>query len=125
MTAGMPRFSPRHVSRSARVALVVLLIGLVPVSVDALSQHAAASTSAHKQLDASLENAASAEVESLGAEFDKARALDLAAAQNPAFTNFYALPGSRSERIGQGGTVVDDINDSLMYLERKVYPDSI
>jgi hypothetical protein len=107
------------------VALVVLAIGLVPVSVDALSQHAAASKSAHKQLDASLANAAAAEVESLGAEFDKARALDLAAAQNSAFTTFYSLPGSRAERIARGGTVVNEINDVLIYLERKVYPDSI
>ena len=115
----------RSLSRSTRVAFVVLLIGLVPVSVIAFVQHAAAAKATHRQLDESLANAAAAEAESLGAEFDKGRALDLTVAQNPAFTDLYALPGSLSDRIVRGGPVLDNVNAALTYLERSVYPDSI
>jgi diguanylate cyclase (GGDEF)-like protein len=54
----------------------------------------------------------------------KASSIILITANNPAFAGFYEIPGSRAAKVIAGGSVVDDINQALGYLE-ELYPDSI
>ena len=54
----------------------------------------------------------------------QARTSILLTAQNPAFTQFYALPGDRRDRVTSGADAVRWANAALAYLE-KLYPDRI
>jgi diguanylate cyclase (GGDEF)-like protein len=54
----------------------------------------------------------------------RAASIILITAHNPAFGDFYQLPGDRAARVSAGGNVVDEANDALGYLEQ-LYPDSI
>jgi hypothetical protein len=56
--------------------------------------------------------------------FSRARSIDLLTANNPAFGDFYALPGDRAAKIRAGGPVLDKTNRALGYLE-ELFPDSI
>ncbi|MGH2814010.1 MAG: diguanylate cyclase domain-containing protein, partial [Actinomycetota bacterium] len=71
-----------------------------------------------------LANTASAQAQVLEDYFERARSIDLLTANNPAFGDFYALPGSRAAKVRRGGPVLDKANRALGYLE-ELFPDSI
>jgi diguanylate cyclase (GGDEF)-like protein len=106
-----------------RFSLSVLLVAicLLPVGIGS-------GTSAHSHakaaLDGALANTASAQAQVLEDYFARARSIDLLTANNPAFQDFYALPGSRAAKIRAGGPVLDKANEALGYLE-ELFPDSI
>jgi hypothetical protein len=85
-------------------------------------------TSAHSHavaaLDGALANTAAAQAQVLEDYFSRARSIDLLTANNPAFGDFYALPGDRAAKIRAGGPVLDKTNRALGYLE-ELFPDSI
>jgi hypothetical protein len=64
-------------------------------------------TSAHSHavaaLDGALANTAAAQAQVLEDYFSRARSIDLLTANNPAFGDFYALPGDRAAKIRAGG----------------------
>jgi diguanylate cyclase (GGDEF)-like protein len=106
-----------------RFSLSVLLVAicLLPVGIGS-------GTSAHSHavaaLDGALRNTVSAEAQVLEDYFARAQSIDLLTANNPAFQDFYQLPGDRAAKIRRGGPVLDKANRALGYLER-LYPDSI
>ena len=106
-----------------RFSLSVLLVAicLLPVGIGS-------GTSAHSHavaaLDGALANTAAAQAQVLEDYFARARSIDLLTADNPAFQEFYALPGSRAAKIRVGGPVLDKANQALGYLE-ELFPDSI
>src|SRR5688572_20175733 len=106
-----------------RVSLSVLLVAicLLPVGIGS-------GTSAHSHaraaLDGALANTASAQAQVLEDYFARARSINLLTANNPAFQEFYQLPGSRAAKIRSGRPVLDEANEALGYLE-ELFPDSI
>jgi diguanylate cyclase (GGDEF)-like protein len=106
-----------------RFSLSVLLVAicLLPVGIGS-------GTSAHSHavaaLDGALANTASAQAQVLEDYFARARSIDLLTANNPAFQDFYELPGSRAAKVRRGGPVLDKANEALGYLE-ELFPDSI
>jgi diguanylate cyclase (GGDEF)-like protein len=106
-----------------RFSLSVLLVAicLLPVGIGS-------GTSAHSHaaaaLDGALANTASAQAQVLEDYFSRARSIDLLTANNPAFQDFYELPGSRAAKVRRGGPVLDKANEALGYLE-ELFPDSI
>jgi diguanylate cyclase (GGDEF)-like protein len=106
-----------------RFSLSVLLVAicLLPVGIGS-------GTSAHSHavaaLDGALANTTSAQAQMLEDYFTRARSIDLLTANNPAFQDFYRLPGSRAAKIRAGGPVLDKANQALGYLE-ELFPDSI
>ena len=106
-----------------RFSLSVLMVAicLLPVGIGS-------GTSAHSHavaaLDGALANTASAQAQVLEDYFSRARSIDLLTANNPAFQDFYRLPGSRTAKIRAGGPVLNKANQALGYLER-LFPDSI
>jgi signal transduction histidine kinase len=104
--------------------LLVLAIGLVPLSIgDALVRHSASSRE-RAELDASLANTASAQTAALSNYFERARSIILLTSQNPVFRDFYTAPGERAAKVLRGGPLIDRVNEGLLYLER-LYPVSI
>jgi diguanylate cyclase (GGDEF)-like protein len=75
-------------------------------------------------LDGALANTASAQAQVLEDYFSRAQSIDLLTAHNPAFQDFYALPGSRLAKLRRGGPVPAKVNRALGYLER-LFPTSI
>ena len=106
-----------------RFSFTVLLVAicLLPVGIGS-------GTSAHSHavaaLDGALANTATAQAQVLEDYFSRARSIDLLTANNPAFRDFYALPGSRAAKVRAGGPVLDKANEALGYLEQ-LFPDSI
>jgi diguanylate cyclase (GGDEF)-like protein len=106
-----------------RFSLSVLLVAICQLPVGIGS-----GTSAHSHavaaLDGALANTAAAQAQVLEDYFSRARSIDLLTANNPAFGDFYALPGSRVAKIRAGGPVLNKTNRALGYLE-ELFPDSI
>ena len=106
-----------------RFSLPMLLVGicLLPVGIGSgMSAHSHAMAG----LDGALANTASAEVQLLEDYFSRAQSIDLLTANNPAFRDFYDLPGSRAAKVRSGGPVLDKVNRALGYLEQ-LFPASI
>jgi diguanylate cyclase (GGDEF)-like protein len=106
-----------------RFSLSVLLVAicLLPVGI---GSGASAHSHAKADLDGALANTAAAQAQVLEDYFSRARSIDLLTANNPAFQDFYELPGSRAAKIRAGGPVLDEANQALGYLE-ELFPDSI
>jgi diguanylate cyclase (GGDEF)-like protein len=106
-----------------RVSFSVLLVAicLLPVGI---GSGASAHSHAKAALNGSLANTASAQAQVLEDYVSRARSIDLLTANNPAFQDFYALPGSRAAKVRAGGPVLDKANEALGYLE-ELFPDSI
>src|ERR687890_2054351 len=106
-----------------RFSFTVLLaaICLLPVGIGS-------GTSAHSHavaaLNGALANTASAQAQVLEDYFSRAESIELLTANNPAFRQFYQTPGDRAAKIRAGGTVLDQANEALGYLE-ELFPDSI
>jgi signal transduction histidine kinase len=119
-----PLVVERKASRLVRVMLLVLAIGLVPLSIgDALVRQSAASHE-REELDASLTSTVSAQTAALSNYFERARSIILLTGQNPAFHDFYAAPGSRLAKVRGDDPLHGEVNDALLYLEQ-LYPTSI
>jgi len=101
----------------AVVAVVVLLVLLVAATV---VEHQEAVERERREL--AFEAREQAQV--LTNYFARARSLTQVMARNPAFREFYELPGTRMERIRRNGSVVRETQASLAYLE-ELFPDSI
>src|SRR3989442_11225243 len=109
----------RRVPRSAWVVvLLVLGIGLVPLGLGATALQAKDRQHQRAVLDRSLAAEVTAQVSVLDSYFERARAVTLLTAQNPAFRDFYSLPGTRVERIRAGERVLQQADEALAYLER-------
>ena len=86
----------------------------------------AASQHGHRQdsLTRALRAQAKEQGNKLRDYFARGRSLTLVAANNPAFRDFYTLPGSRDERIRADGPSLRHAQEALAYLEH-VFPGSI
>jgi diguanylate cyclase (GGDEF)-like protein len=109
---GMRRFS---------FSVLLVAICLLPVGIGSGSS---AHSHAKAALDGALANTAIAQAQVLEDYFSRARSIDLLTANNPAFQDFYELPGSRAAKVRRGGPVLDKANQALAYLE-ELFPDSI
>jgi signal transduction histidine kinase len=116
------RRSPRPAT--ARVAVLVLGIGLIPLSVGAWVISRASEQHADASLDRTLADEVSQQTASLESYFERSRAIVLVAAQNPAFADFYRLGGTREERVLSASPALDEIHSQLSYLGG-LYPASI
>jgi diguanylate cyclase (GGDEF)-like protein len=107
--------------RAIPVLALVLAMALLCVAI------AAAAGEQGRQRD-SLERALRAEAGEQAAKLDdyfaRARSLTLVAANNPAYRDFYELPGTRRERVVAGGRTLREAQQGLAYLEH-VFPGSI
>src|SRR3712207_3255229 len=107
--------------RRFSLSMLLVAICLLPVGI---GSGASAHSHAKAALDGALANTAGAQAQVLEDYFARARSIDLLTANNPAFLDFYRLPGSRRAKIGAGGPVLDQANEALGYLE-ELFPDSI
>lgn len=72
---------------------------------------------ARDALDASLTTAAEQQANTLEGYFERARAVALLTANNPAFADFYAEPGERQDKILAGEDNIEQANRALTFLE--------
>ena len=103
---------------------LIAAIGLVPLAVGMVVVRRSSAEHARADLDQALTTESRDRAAAIDNYFERARSVILITAQNPAFSEFYSLPGSRRERVLNGGPVVDRIEQALAYLER-LYPKSI
>jgi signal transduction histidine kinase len=108
----------------ARVFVLVLAIGLVPLAVGAIVIQRASHAEHSETLDRALRADAQAGSADLAAYFDRARAVALLTAANPVFSDFYTLPGTQRAKIRAQGRPVQDVNGALAYLQ-ELYPLSL
>jgi diguanylate cyclase (GGDEF)-like protein len=107
--------------RATPVVALVLAIGLLTVAIgSAAGEHGRQRDS----LDRALRAEAKEQAAKLDDYFARGRSLTLVAANNPAFRDFYQLPGTRRERILANGPTLTKAQQALAYLER-VFPGSI
>ncbi len=105
---------------------LLLAIALLPVGIGVgMSEHSHAVAT----LNGALATRASKQAEILYDYFARAQSIDLLTAHNPAFGEFYQLPGSRTaagrdRHVGGGGPILEKVNRALGYLE-ELFPDSI
>jgi diguanylate cyclase (GGDEF)-like protein/putative nucleotidyltransferase with HDIG domain len=108
--------------RGLKPVAALLFAGcLLPASLALAIHHA---SGARADLDHSLRGEVSEQVATLQNYFERARSIDLLTARNPAFRDFYEMPGSRLTKIKRGGPVITEMNEALEYLEM-LYPESI
>jgi diguanylate cyclase (GGDEF)-like protein len=81
-------------------------------------------TRALAELKETLASTATQQARSIENYFERARSIALLNAQNPAFSDFYAEPGSRLARIKRGSAPIREANRALAFLE-SLYPTSI
>jgi diguanylate cyclase (GGDEF)-like protein len=114
--------------RVRRSPLTILLLAIVLLSVGigvGMSEHSHAVAT----LNGALATRASQQAEILDDYFARAQSIDLLTAHNPAFGEFYQLPGSRTaggrgRHVRAAGPILDKVNRALGYLE-ELFPDSI
>jgi hypothetical protein len=107
-----------------RVMVLVMLIGLVPLAVVAVVIHNKDVAAAKARVDRNLAHQVDAERNALNDYFDRARSIDLLSAQNPAFTDFYAQPGTLEEKIHRESLTNREVNRALLYIAN-LYPTTI
>ncbi len=108
-------------ARRLPLLLLTVVICLLPVGIGAgMSEHGHAVAT----LDGALANKAAEQAQVLTDYFSRAQSINLLTAHNPAFTHFYALPGSRADKLRQGEPVRREVNLALAYLEQ-LFPTSI
>jgi diguanylate cyclase (GGDEF)-like protein len=106
-----------------RLSLFALLVGIALVP---LAYAAAVREHDREQAETRRELAEDAEVHArqLEAYFERARAVILLTANQPAFRHFDEQPGTRLQKLRAGGRNIADATAALGYLER-LYPTSI
>ena len=107
-----------------RRSLLLILAGALMLLLVSVSSGYAGHTRALTRDRNELAYDAAKQAQVLNAYFERARSIILLTAHVPEFGKFYALPGTRADRIRRGGPVLDEINGSLSYLEQ-LYPDRI
>jgi diguanylate cyclase (GGDEF)-like protein len=103
------------------VLALVLGIGLVPLSVGAAVVDHRNDREARQR---SLSSESSQQAQAIRNYFERARSLTQVMGRNPAFEDFYRLPGTRRQRILEHGPVVRESEQALSQIE-KLFPDSI
>ena len=91
----------RSVHRTSPASVAALLAGIVLIAVSlgsTIVQHDRQAESRKR----ALQNEARSQSERLDNYYARARSLALITARNPGFRNFYAEPGSRTEKIRSG-----------------------
>jgi hypothetical protein len=88
------------IARKVQLLAALVLVGLVPTIVAAFYLDRSSRESKRDALDHSLAQTAAAQEAQLSTYFAEARTLILFGAQDNAWADFYALPGSREERCG-------------------------
>jgi diguanylate cyclase (GGDEF)-like protein len=106
-----------------RFSLPVLLVAVCLLAVG-IGTGTSARGHALAALEGALTNKASEQAQVLEDYFLRAQSIDLLTANNPAFQDFYELPGDHAAKIRSGGRVLDRANQALGYLER-LFPTSI
>jgi diguanylate cyclase (GGDEF)-like protein len=112
--------------RRSPLTMLLLAVVLLPVGIGVgVSEHSHAVAT----LNGALATSASKQAEVLDDYFARAQSIDLLTAHNPAFGEFYQLPGSstargRDHHVRAGGPILDKVNRALGYLE-ELFPDSI
>ncbi len=100
--------------RGLPLATLVLAILLLPASLGfAYFQLARA----RNTMNQSLKEAATQEAFGLANSFDRAHAIVLLTAQNPAFAEFYAAPGTREQKIAANVQALRQAKTALVYLQ--------
>jgi diguanylate cyclase (GGDEF)-like protein len=107
--------------RGMSAVTLLLALCLLPAGIGAAMGQR---SQARGALDAGLAHTATEQAEVLSDYFQRARSLTLLAAQNTAFQHFYAMSGTRVERIRGNAALMEEINVGLGYLET-LYPGSI
>src|SRR5438093_8717889 len=95
----------------ALVMGVLLLAGGTALGVRERSQ-------ARLALDHTLANRADEDASRLEAYFERARSIMLITAHNPAFADFYRVPGSRLGKVKARGAAILNAAGALRYLEQ-------
>src|SRR5690242_19612313 len=100
--------------RAVSAATLLLALCLLPAGIGAaMGQRSAA----RADLDAGLTHAAAERAAVLVDYFQRARALTLLAAHDPAFAKFYGRPGDRVARIKGNPQLMQEIDNALGYLQ--------
>ena len=110
-----------HSLRAAPLLALVFAIALLSVVIAATAAHEGRERAS---LDRTLQAEAREQAAKLDDYFARGRSLTLVAANNPAFRDFYDLPGTRRERVVANGATVRKAQQALAYLEH-VFPGSI
>jgi signal transduction histidine kinase len=105
----------------ARVFVLVLAIGLVPLTLGAIVIERSAHDEHTRALDRALRADARSGSADLATDFDRARSVALLTAANPVFAGFYTSPGSQHEKSRAQGPEFRRVNGALAFLER-LYP---
>ena len=105
------------------IPLVALLLAMALLAV---AVGAAANDHGRKRdaLDRTLAGEASEQAKELEDYFQRARALTLVTANNPAYRDFYGLPGDRQDRIRNDSPTLEAAQQGLIYLQ-DLFPGSI
>ena len=110
-----------HRIKVAPLLALVVGVALIPASLWAAVSSHRNDVAAQKR---ALANEADKQAESLRVYFARARSLTEVMGANPAFTEFYELPGARRAKVRAHGPVVRQAERALSFLE-KLFPDSI
>ena len=100
--------------RGLPLATLVLAILLLPASLGFAYFQLARSRNTMNQ---SLKEAAAQEAFSLANSFDRAHAVVLLTAQNPAFADLYAAPGTREQKIAANVHALQQAKTALVFLQ--------
>src|SRR4051794_2240117 len=108
-------------SRGVAAGVLLLALCLLPAGMGmAMGQR----SQARAALETGLVHAAGEQAEVLSDYFQRARSLTLLAGHDSAFQHFYALAGTRPQKIRANPSLMEGINQGLSYLET-LYPGSI
>jgi PAS domain S-box-containing protein len=103
---------------------LIAAIGLVPLAVGMVVVRRSSAEHARAALDQALTSETRDRTAALDNYFERARSVILLTAQNSAFTAFYAPPGTRRERVLNGGPLIANVDQAIAYVEQ-LYPNSI
>ena len=109
-------------SRTLKLTALIVAIGLVPLLI--VGVLIAQRGSDHAAVDSALVSRANVQATELEAGFARGRTIALLMSSNPSFGDFYAQPGSRTEKIAAQGPTIDRVHRALSYLET-LYPGQI
>ena len=109
-------------SRTLKLTLLVVAIGLVPLLIVGVLITQRESDSA--AVDSALVSRANVQATELEAGFARGRTIALLMSNNPSFGDFYVQPGSRVEKVAAQGPTIDRVHRALSYLET-LYPGQI
>src|SRR5207248_1318147 len=108
------------VGRMARVFMLVLAIGLVPLAIGAIVIQRQAAHQRQRTLDSALAADAHSGTADLQAYFDRARSIALLTAESPVFSDFY----TRHAKSIRGNHAFERVNQALANLQQ-LYPGAL